>query len=99
MQSNDNDKTMFLDINNDSNTIDITQKGAGSHFLDITTAGSAHDIDIMQKDDGNHAARVDLGGYSYNFDLTQQGSSSQSYSVTSSCGAANGCTLNTTQGQ
>ena len=98
-QSNDNDKVMFLDINNDSNTIDATQKGAGNHYLDLTTAGSAHDIDIMQKDDGNHAARVDLGGYSINFDLTQQGSTNQSYNVTSSCGAANGCTLNTTQGQ
>ena len=90
---------MFLDINNDSNTIDIQQKGVGSHYLDVTTAGSAHDIDIIQKDSGNHAARVDLSGYSYNFDLTQQGSSNQNYSVTSSCGSAGGCTLNTTQGQ
>ena len=71
----------------------------GTHYLDVTTAGSAHDIDIIQKDSGNHAARVDLSGYSYNFDLTQQGSSNQNYSVTGSCGSASGCTLNTTQGQ
>ena len=98
-QINDNDKVMFLDIDNNSNTIDISQQGTGNHYLDLSTAGSAHDIDIIQKDNGNHAARIDLGGYSINFDLTQQGSTSQSYSVTSSCGAAGGCTLNTTQGQ
>ena len=98
-QLNDNDKVMFLDINNNSNTIDISQEGTGNHYLDLTTAGSAHDIDIMQKDNGNHAARIDLGGYSIDFDLLQQGSTSQSYNVTSSCGAANGCTLSTTQGE
>ena len=91
---------MFLDINNNSNTIDIMQQNTGEHYLDLTLSSGdyAHDVDITQSGSAAKSARITLGGYSYNFDLIQQGSSTQSYSVDSTCGSAGGCTLSTTQG-
>ena len=98
-QLNDGDKILFLDINNNNNTVDITQSDDGSHYLDVLldTGSYAHDVDITQEGTGNHAARVDLDGYSIDFDLTQDSSSSQSYSVESTCGSASGCSISTTQ--
>ena len=101
MQQLDNgDKTLFLDINNNNNTVDVTQSGTGEHYLDITlgTGDYAHDVDISQTGTGNHAARVDLDGYSTDFDLNQQGSTDQDYNVDMTCGVQAGCTLSTTQG-
>ena len=101
MQQLDNgDKTLFLDINNNNNTVDVTQSGTGEHYLDITLgSGSyAHDVDISQTGTGNHAARVDLDGFSTDFDLNQQGSTDQDYNIDMTCGVQAGCTLSTTQG-
>ena len=91
---------MFLDINNNSNTVDIMQQNSGQHYLDLTlSSGSyAHDVDITQSGSAAKSARITLGGYSYNFDLIQQGDSTQDYSVDSTCGSSGGCTLSTTQG-
>ena len=101
MQQLDNDdKTLFLDINNSNNTVDITQSGTGEHFLDLKldTGNYAHDVDITQQGSGNHAGRVELDGYSTDFDLTQQGSTDQDYNINMTCGTVSGCTLSTTQG-
>ena len=95
-----NDKTLFVDINNSNNTVDINQSGTGEHFLDLNldTGSYAHDIDISQTGSGDHAARVDLDGYSVDFDLLQQGSTDQDYNIEMTCGVIAGCTLSTTQG-
>jgi YbbR domain-containing protein len=101
MQQLDNgDKTLFLDINNSNNTVDVTQSGTGEHYLDIKldTGNYAHDVDISQTGSGNHAARVELDGYSTDFDLNQQGSTDQDYNIDMTCGVQAGCTLSTTQG-
>ena len=94
------DKFLFLDIDNNNNTVDVNQSGDGSHYMDIKlgTGSYAHDVDISQTGDGNHAGRVDLDGYATDFDLLQQGSTSQSYSLDMTCGTANGCAVSTTQG-
>ena len=99
-QLNDGDKTLFLDINNNNNTVDINQSGTGEHYLDLSldTGSYAHDVDISQTGTGDHAARVELDGYSTNFDLVQQGSTDQDYNVDMTCGTSSGCTLSTTQG-
>ena len=91
--------TLFLDINNDNNTVDINQSDDGSHYLDVLldTGSYAHDVDISQSGTGNHAARIDLDGYSTDFDLSQSGGTDQDYSITSTCGSSGGCTLSTTQ--
>jgi len=101
MQQLDNgDKTLFLDINNNNNTVDVTQSGTGEHYLDLSldTGSYAHDVDISQTGTGDHAARVELDGYSTNFDLVQRGSTDQDYNVDMTCGTSSGCTLSTTQG-
>jgi len=98
-QHNNGAKTLFVDINNNSNDVDIFQYGTGSHFLDVLldTGNSAHDVDITQDGAGSHGAKVDLSGYSYDFDLTQNSGTSQNYTVDGICGQSGGCTLSTTQ--
>ena len=98
-QKNNGAKTLFLDINNNSNDVDIFQYGTGDHFLDLLldTGNSAHDIDITQDGSGSHGARIDLSGYSYDFDLTQNSGTGQHYTVEGTCGQSGGCTLSTTQ--
>ena len=98
-QKNNGEKTLFLDINNNSNDVDIFQYGTGDHFLDVLldTGNYAHDVDITQDGSGSHGARIDLSGYSYDFDLTQNSGTGQHYTVEGICGQSGGCTLSTTQ--
>ena len=91
-------KTIFLDINGNSNTGTFIQEDTGLHYLDVTLGSASHTVDITQRGSGNHAARVDLDGYSTDFDLIQQGSTAQSYNLDNTCSNALGCTINTTQG-
>ena len=99
-QRGNSQKSLFLDVDNNGNDVDILQKDTGTHYLDLSLGGSGnHDVDITQQGTGNHAARITLGGYDTDFDLLQQGSTSQSYELNNSCGNALGCSINVTQGQ
>ena len=96
-QKDNGQKTMFLDVNGNSNEGTFIQEDTGTHYLDVTLDAD-HEVDITQRGSGNHGARVDLDGYSTNFDLIQQGSSAQYYNLDNTCSNALGCTINTTQG-
>ena len=98
-QRGNSQKSLFLDVDNNGNDVDILQKDTGTHYLDLSLGGSGnHDVDITQQGTGNHAARITLGGYDTDFDLLQQGSTSQSYELNNSCGNALGCSIDVTQG-
>jgi hypothetical protein len=58
-QKSDGDKMLFLDVNGNSNNIDILQQGTGEHFLDVTL-GSNQTMDITQDGSGDHAATIDM---------------------------------------
>ena len=96
-QKDNGQKTMFLDVNGNSNEGTFIQEDTGTHYLDVTLDAD-HEVDITQRGSGNHGARVDLDGYSTDFDLIQQGSSAQYYNLDNTCSNALGCTINTTQG-
>ena len=96
-QKDNGQKTMFLDVNGNSNEGTFIQEDTGTHYLDVTLDAD-HEVDITQRGSGNHGARVDLDGYSTNFDLIHQGSSAQYYNLDNTCSNALGCTINTTQG-
>ena len=96
-QKDNGQKTMFLDVNGNSNEGTFIQEDTGTHYLDVTLDAD-HEVNITQRGSGNHGARVNLDGHSTDFDLIQQGSSAQYYDLDNTCSNALGCTINTTQG-
>ena len=96
-QKDNGQKTMFLDVNGNSNEGIFIQEDTGTHYLDVTLDAD-HEVNITQRGSGNHGARVNLDGHSTDFDLIQQGSSAQYYNLDNTCSNALGCTINTTQG-
>lgn len=76
-------KNSFVDITGNDVTLDVTQQGAGSHYVNLLVTGDNHDIDILQEGAGNHSATLELanGGGNWDFSLTQSGSTNQLYSL------------------
>lgn len=94
-QRNDNNKTLFVDLNGNYDIFNVTQSGTGRHFADISLTGNGHQVSLTQTGTGTHNATVKLtnaGGVS-NLSLTQQGSNNQSYSIQQSCANLAGCSV------
>jgi len=105
----DTSKTAFIDIDGDSNTADVIQKGTGQHYLQLDMIGDGHNATVIQEGNGSHEATVELtnGGGAWDFTLNQQGTTSKEYSLPHSmsdgsttsgtCYVAAGCSLTVTQ--
>jgi len=108
LQQRDTSKTAFVSVTGDHNTINMNQKGTGTHYLDLSITGNYHTAGIIQDGAGNHAATVALSGTQpWNFTLHQNSSAAQTYSlpyaqsdgstVSGSCSAIGGCNLTVNQ--
>jgi hypothetical protein len=97
-------KTQFVFVGGNNNTIATNQKDTGSHFLNLDITGNSHNVGIVQEGAGNHSANVVLSGSQpWNFQLNQNGSTSQNYTlphgmsdgsaVSGNCAAIGGCNL------
>ena len=51
---------MFTNVNGSSNTVNATQSGTGTHYLDINLSGNGHNVTTNQSGTGNHATTLDL---------------------------------------
>lgn len=102
-------KTAFVSVDGDSNTLDVIQRDAGNHYLDLTLDGDGHTASVIQEGSGSHEATVELtnGGGAWTFDLTQSGATAKEYSLPHSmsdgtttsgtCYVAAGCSLSVIQ--
>ena len=108
LKQSDANKTQFVLVNGNDNTIATNQKGIGSHFLNLDVAGDNHIVGIVQEGAGNHSANVILSGSQpWNFQLNQNSSTSQTYTlphgmsdgsaVNGTCAAIGGCNLTVNQ--
>ena len=108
LKQSDANKTQFVLVNGNDNTIATNQKGIGSHFLNLDVAGDNHTVGIVQEGAGNHSANVMLSGSQpWNFQLNQNSSTSQHYTlphgmsdgsaVSGTCAAIGGCNLTVNQ--
>ena len=108
LRQSDANKTQFVLVNGNDNTIATNQKGTGSHFLNLDVAGDNHTVGIVQEGAGNHSANVVLSGSQpWNFQLNQNSSTSQNYTlphgmsdgsvVSGTCSAIGGCNLTVNQ--
>lgn len=90
-QSTDGAKAIVANIQDNNNSLLLTQKDSGSHFADVTLAGGNKNVDILQQGSGNHMAKIGLTGMPVDLSLTQSGSASQSYSINFNCATGGGC--------
>jgi hypothetical protein len=101
-------KTQFVFVGGNNNTITTNQKDTGSHFLNLDVTGDNHTVGIVQEGAGNHSANVVLGGSQpWNFQLNQNSSTGQNYTlphgmsdgsaVSGTCAAVGGCNLTVNQ--
>lgn len=86
-------------MNGNSNTVNATQSGTGTHYLDLNLTGNGHSVTTNQSGAGNHAATIDLtnSGGAANLNLNQSGSTNQVYSIQQSCTNPAGCSTAITQ--
>ena len=87
----------FIEIQGDSNTVDLYQRGNGGiKWADIVLTGDGHTVDVDQRGNYGASAAIDLtnAGGAYNYTLTQNVSTSyDTFSITGSCANANGCSI------
>lgn len=108
LQQRDTDKTQFIAVNGDYNTISVDQRGLGNHFLDLSVSGNNHTTTIIQNGSGSHNARVVLdGSQPWTFTLNQNSETGQTYNlphslsdgslVSGTCSTIGGCNLTVNQ--
>ena len=87
----------FIEIQGDSNTVDLYQRGnGGQKWADIVLTGDGHTVDVDQRGSQSASAAIDLtnSGGAYNFTLTQNvTTSADSFSISGSCATAGGCSV------
>ena len=99
-QSTGGGKGVFVNIQNNNNSLTIQQKDSGSHYAEVNLSGGSKNVDITQQGSAGHMARVTLSGLAQDLSLTQSGSTQQFYSITSNCATAGGCAkITVNQGQ
>jgi len=83
IQQGNSNKTAFVEIDGLYGVFNITQRGAGEHFLEFASLGDDAVVNILQDGVGNHSATINLenAGGSWEFDLIQSGSTNQIYSL------------------
>ena len=92
-------KGTFATIQDSNNIVNILQKDAGSHYLNLNLSGGSKTVDVTQQGSASHMADINLSGAgSRTLNLTQQGSTQQFYSINSTC-ASNCQAISVTQGQ
>lgn len=100
-QSDSVQKTFFGFINGNNSTLNATQSGGGTKYLDIQLNGGGHYAVINQTGNGAHKATISLtnNGGASTLILTQQNATPQVYSINQSCATAAGCAVSLNQGQ
>ena len=96
-QSTGGTKGAFVTINNNNNSLLLTQKDSGSHYTEVNLAGGNKNVDILQQGSGNHMARIGLSGLPVDLSLTQSGSTQNFYSINFNCATTGGCAKITVQ--
>ncbi len=88
----------YVDIDGDSNDVEILQRGnTVNQFADIVL-DDGHTVDVYQRH-GSHTTNIDLtnAGGGYNLDLDQTATSNKTYNITGTCTNSNGCGLTINQ--
>ena len=92
-QSTGGVKGVLARINDNNNSLLLSQKDSGSHYAEVTLSGGNKNVDILQQGSANHAAKVGLTGLPVDLSLSQSGNGSahQSYSIQFNCATSGGC--------
>jgi len=96
-QSTGGIKGAFVKINDNNNSLLLSQKDSGSHYAEVTLSGSNKNVDILQQGSAGHVASVGLTGNPTDLSLTQSGSTQHFYSIQFNCATAGGCAKITVQ--
>ncbi len=96
-QSTGGIKGAFVKINENNNSLLLSQKDSGSHYAEVTLSGGNKNVDILQQGSASHVASVGLSGNPTDLSLTQSGSTQHFYSIQFNCATAGGCAKITVQ--
>ena len=92
-------KGVLATVNNDSNSITVSQQNSGGHYAEITLSGGNKSVNLTQSGSANHMARIELSGGATAITTTQTGSTQQFYSITHNCANSSCSAITVTQGQ
>ena len=93
----------FVEIDGDSNTVDLYQRGnGGQQWADIVLNGNGHTVDATQRGTMGHDLDLNLtnngGAYTITSgQTTNNTTTSKTYTLSGSCGNANGCSVTVNQ--
>jgi len=94
-----NNKTIDLDVNGDTANIQLEQKDTGTHSITLDVIGDGIDASVLQQGSGSHTATVGLenAGGTIDFELNQSGTTNKTYTGSTTCYVAGGCSVTYTQ--
>ena len=94
-----NNKTINLDLNGDSGIIQLEQKDSGTHSITLDVIGDGIDASVLQQGSGSHTAKIGLenSGGTIDFELSQSGTSNKTYTGSTTCYVAGGCSVTYSQ--
>lgn len=92
-------KGVLAIVNNNSNSIIVSQQNAGGHYAELTLSGGDKSVNLTQSGSANHMARIELSGGVTGITATQTGSTQQFYSITHNCATSSCSAITVTQGQ
>lgn len=84
-------KGSFINVQNNSNTVNVTQTDSGSHYAEVGVSGGNKSVDITQSGSASQMASVQLSGNPTSLTLQQTGSTQNFYSIQFNCATAGGC--------
>ena len=98
-QIGDYKKTIFIDAQGNTNTVNSLQSDSGQHYADVKLTGNGHNVLLEQSGTAGHRATINLtnSGGASSVDLQQTGSTSKSYGITQTCVTASGCSVTVRQ--
>lgn len=92
-------KGVLAIVNNNSNSITVSQQNAGGHYAELTLSGGSKTVNLTQSGSANHMAKIELSGGTTSITATQSGSTQQFYSITHNCATSSCSAITVTQGQ
>ena len=93
-------KGVFVNIQDNNNSLTLKQQSSGSHYAEINLSGGNKIVDVLQEGTAGHMASITLSGQPSSLNLIQSGTTQQFYSITSNCATQGGCApISVTQGR
>jgi hypothetical protein len=98
-QSTGGAKAAFVNVSNNSNTVNVSQTDSGNHWADISLTGGNKTVNLTQSGSAGQMASIQMSGTPTSLTLQQSGATQNFYAIQFNCATAGGCApINVKQG-